>query len=168
MTRRYLNDLLKRYRTRGILVDANLLLLYVVGTHDERLITSFKRTRQFTPEDYRLLASIVGYFERIVTTPHVLTEVNGLSNQLPGRLRFDFYGTFGSGLREWTEQLFPSTEAVENMAFRYLGLTDAAIAEVARGDVLVLSVDLDLITHLHKTGRDAINFNNIRPLGWSI
>jgi hypothetical protein len=163
----YVEDLFERYRTRGVLLDSNLLLLYVVGSHDERLIESFKRTKAFTTDDFRLLARIVHFFERVVTTPDVLTEVNGFSNQLPKRIKYDYYGTFGERLAELDEQVPASAVVAETPAFRVPGLTDAAIAEVAKEQTLVLSVDLDLVEHLHGQGLDAVNFNNIRPFGWT-
>lgn len=163
----YYEALFERYRTRGLLLDSNLLLLYTIGSHDERLIESFKRTKTFTRDDFRLLARIIRLFKRIVTTPHILTEVNGLSNQVPGGIRYDYLGTFGKRLTECDERFVTSAVVAETPAFRVFGLTDAAIAEVAKDQALVLSVDLDLVVHLQKSGLDAANFNNIRPLGWT-
>jgi hypothetical protein len=163
----YVEDLFERYRTRGVLLDSNLLLLYVVGSHDERLIESFKRTKAFTTDDFRLLARIVHFFERVVTTPNVLTEVNGFSNQLPKWIKYDYFGTFGAKLTAMDEPFVPSAAVAATPPFRVFGLTDAAIAEVAKEQALVLSVDLDLVVHLQKNGNDAINFNNIRTLGWT-
>lgn len=162
----YFNELFERYRSRGLLIDANLLLLYFVGTHDRRLTTSFKRTKAFAVEDFLLLGYIIHSFDSVVTTPHVLTEVNGLSNQIPGRVRFDYYGTFGSMAAELDEKVMPFTTVRTDTAFRVIGLTDAAIAVVASEPLLVLSVDLDLVTHLQHRGIDAVNFNHLRPLGW--
>lgn len=163
----YLSHLFERYRTRGLLLDSNLLLLYVVGSHDERLISSFKRTKTFTTEDFHLLARIVRFFERVVTTPHVLTEVSGLSNQLPRKSKFEYYGTFATQIGMLEEQPVSAATVAATSAFRLFGLTDAAIAEVAKDQALVLSVDLDLVVHLQNSGFDAVNFNHIRTLGWT-
>jgi hypothetical protein len=40
------------YRNRWLLIDTNLLLLYVVGTADRRIVQRHKRTRQFAPDDF--------------------------------------------------------------------------------------------------------------------
>lgn len=45
-------------------------------------ISQFNRTEKFTPEDYDILQRILDYFQEIVTTPNILTEVNSLVNQL--------------------------------------------------------------------------------------
>jgi hypothetical protein len=54
--------LVDRHRQNGILVDANLLLLLVVGRFDERRIQRFERTRDFVIEDFRLLDAMVRPF----------------------------------------------------------------------------------------------------------
>lgn len=163
----YLDELFGRYRARGVLIDANLLLLYFIGSYDRRQITSFKRTKVFSVEDFLLLGDLLHFFDRVVTTPHILTEVNGLSNQLPGKVRFDYYSTFGRKAAELEEREVAVSVAAEDAAFRFLGLTDAAIAVAASARVLVLSVDLDLVTHLQNRGIDALNFNHLRTLNWS-
>ncbi len=45
-----------RNRAADVLVDTNLLLLYVVGVHDRDLIPRFKRTAAFTVQDFGILA----------------------------------------------------------------------------------------------------------------
>ena len=37
-------DLLARYYTKGIIIDTNILLLYLVGSTNRERITRFKRT----------------------------------------------------------------------------------------------------------------------------
>jgi hypothetical protein len=79
-----INQLLGRYKSRGILIDTNLLLLYFVGKYDPRRILSFGRTksRAFTLEDFKLLLVVFDYFDRVITTPNILTEVSNLSSKL--------------------------------------------------------------------------------------
>lgn len=48
--REYVEGLIAKYHDRGLLIDTNLLLLFVVGLFDSGLITQFKRTKQFVPE----------------------------------------------------------------------------------------------------------------------
>lgn len=71
------------YRPRGVLVDANILLLFFIGSYDTKLITRFKRTSRFTVRDYELVGNFLAAFERRITTPHILTEVSNLAGQLP-------------------------------------------------------------------------------------
>jgi hypothetical protein len=90
---------LARYRTAGVLVDTNLLLVYFVGAFDPALIPKFKRTRMYTLEDHPLLVRVLGFFEKVVTTPHILTEVSNLAGQLPSHLTRGVFEKFAAGER---------------------------------------------------------------------
>ncbi len=61
------------------LFDTNLLLLFVIGSVDHGdYITSSKRLRDFTFEDYEILTSYISSFSNFATTPYILTEVSNL------------------------------------------------------------------------------------------
>lgn len=76
------SDLLSRYYAKGIIIDTNILLLYLVGRVNRERVPRFKRTAQFIPEDYDILLQLVNNFQKVITTPNILTEVNSLANQL--------------------------------------------------------------------------------------
>ena len=79
-----IDALVQRYASRGVLLDSNLLLLLCVGSFRRQEIGRFKRTAQYGACDYDLLVDFLSRFKSVVTTPNVLTEVNGLSNQFTG------------------------------------------------------------------------------------
>lgn len=93
-----ITDQFQRYRQAGIMVDTNILLLFFIGAFDQNLIPRFKRTRQFTVEDYATLIDILGPFDKIVATPHILTEVSNLSGQLREPARSEYFKKFSSGI----------------------------------------------------------------------
>lgn len=159
--------LFARYRQAGILIDTNILLLYVVGLVNRQRISSFKRTRQFSPEDYDLLTQIIRNFHKIVTTPNILTEVNSLSNQLGEPERSSCCRIFGDAIAHFEEAYKPSQELAKLPEFQKFGLTDCGILNVAQGSYLVLTDDLRLAATLHRKGIDTVNFNNIRFYNWS-
>ena len=64
----------------GILVDTNLLVLFVVGTMNRNRIKGFKRTRQYTRSDYDLLVRVLAQFDARYTLAHVLAEVSNLTD----------------------------------------------------------------------------------------
>jgi hypothetical protein len=150
---------------RALLLDSNLLLLLTVGRHDYRLISGFKRTAAFTLEDFALLMEIVGQFRALVTTPNVLTEVSNLAGQLTGRTRREVFTTLRDQMEVLEERYVASREASISETFVRLGLTDAALALVGGDDVLVLSVDFDLVGSLQHAGVSAVNFNHLRFRG---
>jgi hypothetical protein len=67
-------------RAHGPLIDANLLVLLVVGAVNRERIAQFKRTRQYTPEDWDLLTGILEQAPRRFSVPHVLAEAGNLTD----------------------------------------------------------------------------------------
>ncbi len=131
-----------------------------MASHDPRLIGTVKATRQFREEDITLLA---GAASRLVTTPHVLTEVNGLANTgVPRRHRWAFLQTARDLIVTLDELGIAASVAAADDAFPTLGLTDAALLALAPGGPLVASIDLDLCIALDIRGLDVINLNRIR------
>lgn len=157
--------LFNRYSQIGLLVDTNILLLYVVGLVNPQRITRFKRTQQFTPEDYELLNKILLSFKRIFTTPHILTEVNSLANQLGEPERTRCFQILAQIINELEEYYKPSREVAQHPEFQRFGLTDCSILTLAQNSYLVLTDDLKLAVQLQRNGIDTVNFNNLRFLG---
>ncbi|MBM4257679.1 MAG: hypothetical protein FJ147_17530 [Deltaproteobacteria bacterium] len=165
-----LPQLISRYRQAGLLIDTNILLLYFVGRFDSALIPRFKKTQQFVVEDYRTLLVLIRQFQKIVTTPNILTEVSNLSGQLPEQtkepLRSAYFKKFAEQLTVLDEHYLQSRQVAGDTHFLKLGLTDVAIYQLAKGKYLVLTDDFRLSQILTKENVDCINFNHIRPLGW--
>ncbi|HEV7860178.1 MAG TPA: PIN domain-containing protein [Pyrinomonadaceae bacterium] len=160
----YVKDLLSRYSNKGILIDTNLLLLYFVGKYKPSEIPKFKRTAAFEINDFRLLLSILRRFNRIVTTPNILTEVSNLSNQLPNNSKLAYNAEFASQVLRLDEKYIPSSDICSLDHFRKFGLTDSGIIESAKNQYLVLTDDFKLTNFLEKIKVDVINFNHIRLL----
>ncbi|MFY9620974.1 MAG: PIN domain-containing protein [Pyrinomonadaceae bacterium] len=159
--------LLTKYKNKGVLIDSNLLLVYCIGSYDSDRIPRFKRTASFSIDDFELLAQLVAFFDRVVTTPNILTEVNSFSNQLAEDIKVRYYPRFAEQIRILDEHYLASSEVSETPSFGKLGLTDSGIASIVQGKYLVLTDDLKLVVHLQSIGVDAINFNHVRALGWS-
>jgi hypothetical protein len=157
--------LIEKHRSKGALIDANLLVLYLVGKTNNRRIRDFKPCDVFEVEDFDLLERLVGYLGKTITTPHILTEVSNLA-----KLHGKELASFRQGYRVLVEQMDEfhdeSRAVVAEPAFMRLGLTDAAIAMLSRRNLLVLTGDLYLWDLLQRRGVDAVNFNHLRALNW--
>ncbi|PZO17256.1 MAG: hypothetical protein DCF25_11410 [Leptolyngbya foveolarum] len=154
-----IESLLRRYFSKGILVDTNILLLLFVGELGRERITKFGRTEQFTPNDYDILIDLLQRFTVIATTPNILTEVNSLLNKLGEPAR----EVFAKGLVLLEETYIPSREIASlDWSFLKYGLTDCGIAEAAQNKYLVLTDDLKVAVYFNQRGIDTINFNNLR------
>jgi len=158
-----LEDLIQRHRQHGLLIDANLLVLYMIGTVNKSRITKFKRTEKYTARDFEALRSILAQFARVITTPHILTEVSNLARPL-GKEQAAFSRAFSRWIDAADERFEASREIARQPLFARLGLTDAAVASATRKEMLVLTDDLDLYLALARAGADCINFSHIRPL----
>jgi hypothetical protein len=160
----YILDLINRYRNKGILIDTNLLLLYLVGSYDLSWIEKFKPTKShFEKRDYYLLVQFLQPFKIIVTTPNILTEV---SNHSENKLPPEYYSTFASWVSGSNEHYMQSKDICSHKHFQKFGLTDCGIATLAQNKYLVITVDFPFYGYLQGIGVDVINYNQLRPLGW--
>ncbi|MGM0576752.1 MAG: PIN domain-containing protein [Myxococcota bacterium] len=158
--------LLAKHRGGRVLLDTNLLLMYLVGFLRRDLVESFKRTRAFTGDDWALLDDLLAEFHEFVTTPHVLTEVSNLGGHLRLPLRRELFRLLERFAGHADEHIRPSRDLVQAKAFERLGLTNVAVADPERAPALVLTADLNLYLHCLERGADALNFNHLRHFGW--
>ena len=162
----YVDELIARYKAKGLFIDTNLLLLYFIGAYDPERVPRFKRTATFTEDEFLLLAMLFNAFEKIITTPNVLTEVSNLSGQLPENLRTLFWGDFAKRIPGLNEHYTLSSTISSSSHFTKFGLTDSGIVDLVKDKYLVLTDDLRLFGYLQNLGIDAINFNHVRSLAW--
>ena len=151
----------------GVLIDTNLLVLLVVGTVNRNRIEVFKRTNQYTPEHYDFLVAILHGFDRWFTVAHVLGEVSNLTD-LSGSERLQGRELLKRTISVMTEAEIPSRLAAEDTVYNNLGLTDAAIAAVARRHRCVLLTD-DLDLYLAAIPDvEALKFSHMWARAWGV
>lgn len=144
-------------------IDANLLVLLVVGSVDRRQVGAHRRARRFTPEDYERLLGMIGALERVLVTPNTLTEA---SNLLKSRSDSRFLDRLRLVIDRSEEVVVASAEAARNAAFPRLGLTDAALLEAVSEERPLITTDLDLyIAALSKGENAAFNFTHTQNFG---
>lgn len=158
------SNLLSKYYTKGILINTNILLLYLVGKVNRERIARFKRTKQFIPDDYDRLLQILEGFRKIVVTSNILTEVNSLANQLGEPEKTQCLIKFTVLISQITEEYIESSIIADCDVFLRFGLTDCGIMLLAEDKYLVLTDDLKLHYYLKAFGIDTVNFNNLRNL----
>ena len=129
----------------GFFIDANLLLLLIVGSVGRDLISKHRRLRRFTVED----------FDRLI---NLLAQHGD-----PERSRF--FDRLQFIIQESKEIVVASTVASRNNAFKRLGLTDSVLLEVATAETPLVTVDLDLYLAALVKGQDtAVNFTYLQDL----
>jgi hypothetical protein len=156
----YAEILIQRYRSRGIIVDTNLLLLIAIGLYDVRRISTFKRTNKFDASIFNAVMAVVEQFEQRYTTPYLVAELDNLSRLLP--------------MNEWRaisgilQRLVPSLIEIYDIDSRGLiahslhaeiGISDCSIAMMS--DVLIFTDDLPFAARMEGLGRDVLNVGHL-------
>ena len=143
-----------------LIIDTNILLLYIVGSHDRARITQFKRTNTFDADDFDLLTENMRSYESLVVTPAILTEV---SNLLPAWLHVAASELLIAFVKAADEHHSSAESLVENPAFPRIGFTDSSILDAAAAaGTTVLTDDAQLYHTLVARGYVAVNFNHLR------
>jgi len=156
-------QLIKKYERRGLLLDTVLVVLLVVGAHDRKLIGRDKRLTKYIPEDFDLLISFIKPFDKLITTPNVLTETNNLLGHL---FATDFPIKLAQYIELMDEHYVSSKKICNTELFRNVGITDTVLADLAKDQYLFVTDDLRLAGKLEKRNIDVINFNHVRMSAW--
>lgn len=156
-------------KCKTLLLDTNLLLLYLVGGKNPKLLEGARRLNSYTEEDFDLLVEFIDVngFTQLVSTPHILTEASNLIG-----IERDSLKTLGrEAIKEYVQHCNEITHnactLVDEPQFSRLGLTDIAIRLASGLPVFVLTADLPLYLHLAEEGVEVVNFNHIRQGSWS-
>lgn len=158
-----IRSLLSGSGQRLLLLDSNLLLLWITARYDPRLLATFKRVRMFTQDDAALLAWIIDQFQAVITTTHVVTEASNLGNSLSSNSRlgwFTLLSEFSQGAQEETRAL-SSLGALDE--FVRFGVTDCALCALA-GKYQVLTIDRRLSNYSRAAGNAILNFDDLRQM----
>lgn len=147
---------------RSLLIDTNLLLLFVVGTASREFIPRHKRLKQFTIDDFDLLVDVVSRAQSVLVSPNILTETSNLAAYIAEPARTRIFEKLRQVIAVNTEAYVPSKVAARREEFVRLGLTDATLIEAASTEIAVLTTDLDLYLAVKAQGASAVNFNHLR------
>ena len=159
-----------RYRNKGVLLDTNLLLLYFVGLAEPSAVESFKplTNHGLGNDAFEILCGVIAKFSKLVTTPHILTEVSNHSDKMKGEAHSRLCKQIEHCVKEFVECNERSAELCGRAEFSRFGLTDTAIAALAPKKFLVVTIDFPLAGYLKAKGVDVINFNHLRDIKWEI
>ena len=148
---------------RGVLVDANLLVLLVVGALDPAIIPRHKRLQTFGPEDFELLCDLAANYQQVLVTPNTLTEASNLLAQHREPERSLLLTTLRTLIHESHEVVVTSADADDHPSFPRLGLTDAGLRGLVAKDTPLGTVDLDLYLAAAATDPlSAVNYRHIQ------
>ena len=148
----------------SVLIDTNLLVLFIVGATDTSLIQEHKRLTQFAKKDFFNLSEYMAQYSNITTTPHVLAETSNflLDTKIYAREAvMTYFKAFVDGL---LEQYVPARSIVQSIAFSRLGVADAGLLSNEFSDCVLLTNDGKLHTEALRLNRVAMHFNELRDI----
>jgi hypothetical protein len=145
----------------AIVLDANLLVLLIVGAASRSYIARHKRLRAYAARDFALLTDMLSAAPRIILTPNTVTEASNLSGQIAEPARSHIFAVFRALLPTADEIYVESTKAANHMAFTRLGVADAALLSIMAENRTLVTADLDLYLEAARHGYAAINFNHL-------
>lgn len=164
----FLDTLIRRYASKGLLVDTNVLLMYLVGLYDPKYIGEFKRTQQYTTDDFQIVQALTLRFRRLVTTPHILSELTNLSRALQEKRALEYFRRLVGVLKRTREVYVDKDVLLGHRKLPQFGFTDLSILEAARRSrYLVLTDDFAAAGMLRVEKCDVINLNHLRQMYWS-
>jgi hypothetical protein len=153
----YLTQLVVKYRERGIFVDSGILILFIVGSKDPRLIRNFGRTAGFDENDFILVSKFIESFNEKITSPHILTEVSDLLGE--GN---DFHTILQAYINTSEEKCLKSREIAKTGSFFKFGIADSAIIEISRNAYLIFTADNRFYGYLNQIGIEAVSFDLLK------
>jgi len=146
----------------GLIIDANLLVLFVVGATGRNLVARHKRLKAFSVDDFDLLCGLIESSPEVLVTPNALTEASNLLGYIAEPARTRVFETFRTIILSTPEEYVQSSTACKLNEFIRLGLTDSGLIELGSGGRSLLTTDLDLYISALSHGISAINFHHLR------
>jgi hypothetical protein len=149
-----------------IILDSNLLLLFVVGTASRSYIKIHKKLKSYTEEDFDLLCNLLSTATEILVTPNTLTETSNLAAYISDPALTNIFHVLRELIMsEVTEEHFVESEiAAARPEFLRLGLTDSALIQLVSEAHLLLTSDVGLYLAALNDGKKAENFNHLRNI----
>jgi hypothetical protein len=149
---------LEKFHGKRLLLDTNLLLSYFMGCF-YRVNQQVPRHGAFQEDEFLLLAQTIEHFKkagRVLTTPHLLTEVSNLSKGLKEN-RAAFLGFIRHMIRDLDERFdqkrLGAAHLSERDCFLRFGLADAAVIDLTHDPLLILTNDKPMARYLQNEKR---------------
>ena len=133
-------------------IDANALIVLILGLMDSKLINTHKRTSIYDEYDFEVLSKVIGKVDDLVILPNVWTEVDNLLNNFRGDRKVLYVDRFKKLVQKTTEQYIASLSLTDRPVFYDLGLTDSLILQLAKNSKLLITPDSKLADYATASG----------------
>ena len=151
-----IDPFLKACHEYGLVIDANMLNVFIVGMKNKNDISNNRSTENYCAEDFDNMYILFDYCKQIILSPYILPEV---SNTLPldYKAKNDNDDRHSLFLKEALtffkmervkEEHEPYREIIDKKFFYKFGITDTAIIDLAEKGYAILSDDGPLVGFL--------------------
>ena len=142
------------------MLDANVLVLLVVGLTSRAYIRVHKRLSAYTEGDFDLLQAHANKAPRIVVTPNTITEASNLVRQINEPARTEIMHKLRQLIEKVQEIYVESKRAAQGAIFPRLGITDSVLLSTEFADAELLTTDVGLYVAACSAGWNVTNFNH--------
>ena len=135
-------------------LDANALLIVVLGYMDPHIIEHHKRTSIYQAEDFNTLLELIQRSEEVLILPNVWTEVDNLLNNFRGERKYRYYLAVKTLIQSTSEVYLPTEQSLEPMDRHFnLGIADSLLLTLAlRRETLLITGDSRLSDYAKTLG----------------
>lgn len=162
---------IRRHAANGVILDSNLLIIYLVGLHDPKEVERFlpgarKGSIVCFPKDFDLIKGFLLKYgvTKFIVTPHILTEVSNITfSDFPDTKTQKYIQNAINFFKLAHEKEAKKDDLVKKYHLPLVGFSDSSIIETAKNEsCLVLTQDLKCMALLEKEGCCVYNINHLR------
>lgn len=154
---------------KGVVMDANMLVLCLIGIVDARKNTNYLKEFEFTYDDYVLFTRFIQAMkiDKLIVTPHVLTEFFNLAENRIGKWFFPKnFGEIKEFLKSFLENHCKKDELMEIPKFDAFGFADVSMYLTSKNNGYnAITSDTELLHFCRgNTGNIIISLDELRAM----
>lgn len=139
-----------------------MLVVFVIGSIEPKLLGIAKRVKEYRPSDYGLIYDYLSLVGEVVLLPNIISEASNLLDHLKGERREDCMGFLAQLVKGSSERYIASVSAMEQPEYMALGVADAAMLCALETDTYLLTADRELYLAALYRNREAQYFQELR------
>lgn len=143
---------------KPLLVDANLLVVWLVGASDPSKLGKTRKVKEYSLADFEFINSFIQNCSSVLVVPNILTQVSDLIGEDGSLLVREIDIRFSYFVRSSVEIYLPSKPLIDNVYFSKLGLADVAMIECVKDNkACLLTADHKLHGVAESLGLESYN-----------
>jgi hypothetical protein len=116
----------------------------LAGQINKNKIEKYTRNSLYKKEDYYFLLNILTEYDKIITSPNILTEVDNILNRITGEDKYKYLVLVKTIYKQTIEKYIKTETVAQSWFFDSLGITDSSILMMAKDCELLISGDSSL------------------------